>query len=116
VFGAIPWEGGRLICFDAKRRGERSAGSGFDLREHAEAHQLNALRGAGEAGAVSGLLIECGPRGDVRWLNWRELHRPGNVVPWDDLSRWHIVNPINDRINFPMLISMFSVAYAPRAG
>lgn len=108
VFGAVPWMGGRLICFDAKRVGPRSDKSGFNLRGHASPHQLNALTIGGEAGAVAGLLVECGPRGDVRWLDWRELRRPGNIVPWDDYGRWHLMCGIGGRIDFRALIEMFS--------
>lgn len=105
VGGCIPWQRGRGIYFDAKRTGADDGGTGFSLTR-AEPHQLNNLESLGQGGAVAGLLVEAGPRGDVRWLDWRQFRQRGNIVPWDDLSRWYILNPIGRDVDFRALCEM----------
>lgn len=98
--------GGRGIFFDAKRLGPDTHVSGFDLRHFAKPHQLANLGALGEGGALAGLVVECGPVGETRWLDWRRFRRPGNVVPFAALAEWFVIGVAGRPIDFRLLVSM----------
>ena len=104
-FGMVAPQAGRSIVFDAKsvanNSKKQSLGIGMGVVPD---HQAISLIRAGEYGAISGLLVCCGPRHDVRWLNWRNL-RIGHAIAWDDPA-WEILNSSDEPIGFGRLLAV----------
>jgi hypothetical protein len=103
--GANRLYGGRCIVFDAKSVAATDKHQSFSIGAPiVKPHQVTALQRMGASGAVAGLLVNCGPKGDIRWLDWRIL-RYGDAIPFED-ERWQIVSPIADPIDFSALFAI----------
>jgi hypothetical protein len=104
--GCIPSLGGRSINFDAKRiDADQTAQSLRIGAKLVKPHQVEAIRRMGAARAVAGLIVQCGPRADVRWLDWRFV-RHGDAIPWDS-EKWFILSPIGRPIDFGRLVHAY---------
>jgi hypothetical protein len=96
---------GRGIFFDAKHIASTDKHLSFHIGPPlVKSHQITALVRMGEAGALAGLVVSCGPSGDIRWLDWRHL-REGACVPWD-CGDWIILSKTDDPIGFGKLLAM----------
>lgn len=102
--------GGRCIVFDAKNIDKSDKHQSFTVGlPLVKLHQIESLRRMGQAGAIAGLLISCGPRDDIRWLHWRELVY-GAVIAWDSRF-WDILSmPISEPIGFRKLLEIMGSA------
>lgn len=99
---------GRAICFDAKKCALKKA---FPIgnRDHFPAHQRDFLIRFGEAGAVSGLLVESEKLGRYLWMDWKIIRecegKPS--VPWEGCGGmdylwigWRDLGPNSHAIKF----------------
>lgn len=110
--GAIPGLGGRGMCFDAKSISADSTAQSIPIgTKFVKPHQIEALREQGAGKWISGLLVQCGPRGDVRWMDWRFL-RPKEryAISWDD-PKWFSVSPISCPIDFRRLVREYGCVH-----
>jgi hypothetical protein len=91
-FAGVAYGSGRAVAFDAKVVGEKSA-SALDATnvKIVKPHQAAHLSRMARAGAIAGLLVNCGRMGDVRWLDGRHLIPPRRIG-WDDPA-WLILGP-----------------------
>lgn len=105
IIGAIPAMAGRSIAFDAKSVSENSKHQSIKIGTNlVPLHQVASLKSMGEAGAIAGLLVSCGPRRDVRWLSHRYLKiGVSYALPWDSPD-WKILSGIAEPIGFARLL------------
>jgi hypothetical protein len=101
VFGT-----GRGIFFDCKSVTAQH-NTGFKAADPAslKPHQAGNLWRLSDAGAIAGILVRCGSRGDFRWLDGKHLRSPSQVH-WDD-PRWLILGPDSGRIPFRVLVESY---------
>jgi hypothetical protein len=101
--GCVPAMGGRGIFFDAKHISPQTHVGSITVGTWlVKKHQAEALRTMGAGKALAGLVMECGPVGDVRWLDWRFL-RMGDEIPWNS-PKWFILSPIAAPVDFGALV------------
>lgn len=93
---------GRAIYFDAK---VCHLATRFPIgnRDHVAAHQLAHVIRHGEAGALSGLLVEAVALGRFLWWDWTHVSYGDTSIPWTD-SRWVDLGDNKHAIQFDRLI------------
>jgi hypothetical protein len=94
---------GRAIYFDAKVCHLKSR-FGIGDRSHVPAHQLAHIIRHGEAGALSGLLVESTALGRFLWWDWSHVSYADKSIPWSD-SRWVDLGDTAHAIRFQILIT-----------
>jgi len=106
-FAGVVYGRGVGIFFDAKNVAKDAHRNGLEvhLPRIVKPQQKEHLSRLGNAGAIAGILVHCGPRGDFRWLPHYALYHTESVK-WDNPA-WFVLGDDKHKIDFRRLVQLY---------